>query len=524
MNLISGSSYSRQLYLLGIVLLVIALPLSMFLMSVAQFVLIGAWVSDSPIKQKIKNVFSNKFFLLLAGVYAIHLIGLLYTTDFNYAMRDLRIKLPLLILPLILISSKPLEEKQFHFTLKIFIAAVFISALVSIAVYAGVINKTLHNIRDISIFISHIRLSLLVCVAIVCCMYFFSESTSLKSRLGLISLIIYFAGFLLLLESLTGLFVLACLLLFGAYRYLLTQSARMAQWGFAIICLIIIVSSLKLYQFVFVDSIKETTADLRNLPKQTVAGNDYFNDTTQNDLENGNPVWITVCEQELDTSWNRRSKLLYSGKDEKGQDIKYTLIRFLASKNLKRDAEGVAQLKEEEVRAIENGVANVNHTQLSNVCSRIEQLAWEYRQYHFYGYATGHSLMQRFEFWKTGLFIIKQHPLKGVGTGDVQLAFDDAYQKTNSHLNASNRLRSHNQYLTMGVAFGVMGAFYYLISLLLPWFWLKKNDFLYSAFLIIALLSMFTEDTLETQAGATFYAFFNAYFITQSDEFKNRVS
>jgi len=35
----------------------------------------------------------------------------------------------------------------------------------------------------------------------------------------------------------------------------------------------------------------------------------------------------------------------------------------------------------------------------------------------------------------------------------------------------------------------------------------------YLSFFIIAVISFLTEDTLETQAGVTFFAFFNSFFL-----------
>ncbi len=523
MNSFSVSNFSRQIYLSGIFLLVIALPLSMFLMSISQFILLGAWILEGNIKEKIKQVFTHPVFLVLAGVYLLHLVGLIYTTDFEYAFRDIRIKLPLLLLPLIFISSKPLEQKHFYLTLKLFIAAVITSSLISIMVYAGIIHKELYDIRDISIFISHIRLALLVCVAIACCIYFLKIYTSFLLKLIFVLIIIYFTGFLLLLESLTGLSVLVCLLVYTAWTYYNKQSPVIMRVGLMFLSMIVSFTSYKIYKYVFVDSLKETSVNYSELPAYTALGNPYTHDTLSKDLENGHLVWIKICEKELDSAWNSRSKLSYRGKDERGQDIKYTLIRFLASKNLSRDAAGVAQLNVTEVRAIEKGIANVNYKNLSDIKARIQQLAWEYRQYYYNDNPSGHSVMQRFEFWKTALYIISKNPLTGVGTGDVQQAFNTAYNERNSNLNSASRLRSHNQYLTMTVTFGIIGGLYFLFSLLFPAIWLKNTGYLYTSFLLIALLSMLTEDTLETQAGVTFYAFFNSFFFTHSAAFKNRM-
>jgi hypothetical protein len=41
----------------------------------------------------------------------------------------------------------------------------------------------------------------------------------------------------------------------------------------------------------------------------------------------------------------------------------------------------------------------------------------------------------------------------------------------------------------------------------------KTVDYLYITFFLIAVVSFLTEDTLETQAGVTFFAFFNSFFL-----------
>jgi hypothetical protein len=43
-------------------------------------------------------------------------------------------------------------------------------------------------------------------------------------------------------------------------------------------------------------------------------------------------------------------------------------------------------------------------------------------------------------------------------------------------------------------------------------------DYFYYVFLIIALSSMLTEDTLETQAGVTYFALFNSLLLLQGEK------
>ncbi|MDG2226927.1 MAG: hypothetical protein P8L20_04265 [Flavobacteriales bacterium] len=45
---------------------------------------------------------------------------------------------------------------------------------------------------------------------------------------------------------------------------------------------------------------------------------------------------------------------------------------------------------------------------------------------------------------------------------------------------------------------------------------MAKDKYVIGAFLVISLLSFLGDDTLETQAGVTFFAFFNSFFLFHS--------
>jgi hypothetical protein len=254
--------------------------------------------------------------------------------------------------------------------------------------------------------------------------------------------------------------------------------------------------------------------DISKLEDTTAAGHPYQHALDSKLTENGHYIWINFCNQELEEEWNKRSTIKISEKDLKGNNIYYTLVRFLASKGLRKDADAVNSLSEEEVKAIEKGVVNVNYQDIASIEGRLHEIAWELDVYKNTGDPNGHSLTQRFEFWKTALAIIKQHPIIGVGTGDIQNAFDVQYEKMNSPLLKESRLRAHNQYLSITVAFGIAGLIWFLITLFYPMYLCeKKRNYLYVTFLLIAIVSFLTEDTLETQAGVTFFAFFNSFLL-----------
>jgi hypothetical protein len=254
--------------------------------------------------------------------------------------------------------------------------------------------------------------------------------------------------------------------------------------------------------------------DFNSLQKVTKLGNPYRHDLSNLQVENGSYVWLYVATEELKKAWNQRSKYDFDGKDKAGQEIKFTLIRFLTSKGYRKDAEGISKLTDEEVAMVEDGIASIVYVEKSTLYVRIYKIFWEYNRYIATHNPSGHSVMQRLEFWNTSGAIIRDNWLTGVGTGDLGNAFEEEYKKMGSLLEKEYRWRSHNQFLAILATFGIFGLAWFLFSLIYPAARLGKfHDFYYLSFFIIIILSMLTEDTLETQAGVTPFAFFTSFYL-----------
>ena len=215
----------------------------------------------------------------------------------------------------------------------------------------------------------------------------------------------------------------------------------------------------------------------------------------------------------MQETWPKRSDLPLDGTTLNGEILEATLARYLTSKDLRKDAEGVMALTDQDIHNIEQGVPNYNNWQHPGLRARLSSTLFEYNLYRRYNNPNGGSLSQRIEFTRASFHLIKQHPWLGVGTGDVPQAFSTAYDEINSPLEEEYRFRAHNQYLAIAVAFGLVGLAFFLFVSLYPYFSSKqRRTYLYTVFLCIILLSMFPEDTLETQAGASLFAFFAAIF------------
>lgn len=527
---ILGDLSSWMFYIM--ILLAVSMPLSEFGMSISQFLLLGLWVYEgadfnvltsekglvrhisivrSNVADKFHRAFHNRALLVFLSIYIIHVAGLLYTSDFNYALRDLRVKLPLLSLPVLFATSKALDFKRFNTLLLFFCLSVIFATLVS---YYVLFNKHISDPREISVFISHIRFALLICIAIFILVNFLNSKvyTSSSSKILIVGAIVWLIVFLAVLKSLTGI-IISILLGFSLIVLFITKHKRFIIP--AIITFIIIICAGWYY---INDIYKNITVaqklDLQTIDKFTALGNPYSHDTVHYGIEHGAYVGSYLSVKELRESWNKRSSMDYDGLDKKGQQLSYTLIRYLHSKGYRKDAEGVNKLGAEDIYQIENGVANADYLDHFNIKARIDQMLLGYRSYHNENEPNASSLMQRIEYWKTSFYLIGQKPLLGYGTGDLDIAFTNAYYDTHSKLEPEYRHRSHNQFLAITIAFGIVGLLVFLFALIYPPLYLNKfKNYYYFIFFIVAVISFLTEDTLETQAGATFFAYFSALLL-----------
>ena len=175
----------------------------------------------------------------------------------------------------------------------------------------------------------------------------------------------------------------------------------------------------------------------------------------------------------------------------------------MSSKNIRKDSAGVNKLTKKEIRNIEMGHASIVN---SGIIARFYGIK---HQLNNAKTVNNHSILERIRYWKAGIFIIKSNWLIGVGTGDIQDAFNQQYEDSNSQLSLENRHRTHNMYLTVFITFGIGGLILFCWMLIhFTIYNIRKHDLVGLFFILIAVVSFIPEDTLETQTGVTFFALF----------------
>ena len=511
----------EQVYFYTLILIAVSLPLSIFTTSMFQLLLLANWLVELRYREKWRKVASNRALQVFLLIFGLHVVGLLWSADLSYAMNDFKIKLPLLAFPVIIATSHPLSTQQVRRILLFFSLGVFAASMASVIKLAGWLPGGIEGYRDLSLFISHIRFSLMIVLALLVSVYFlfiYKDSITWVERFYYTAVLIWFPVFLLLLKSLSGIAIAGLLAFFLLLRALFEIRDPVIRF-MALVPVIMIPLFSILYLSHSIE--KFYTLDelvMEDLDPRTAEGNQYKHRIGNREIENGHYTWIYVCEGELKREWNLVSLLDYDDNTSSGRSVKVTLIRFLTSKGFRKDAAGLRQLSEPEIAAIEQGTANYIFMKRFRLYPRIYEVIWEFDRYNR-GYPPNEkSLVQRYLYLQAGWSIARDHLLIGVGNGDVKQEFRAYYDSVDSPLEGDWRQRAHNQFLTFLISFGVPGLLIFLVALVVPLYLAgRQRSFLAAGFLILLMLSMLSEDTLETATGAAFSALFYALFVFGPD-------
>jgi hypothetical protein len=463
--------------------------------------------------RKFLEFFRNKPAVIIASLFFLHVIGLIYTSDYEYAWNDLRTKLPLFTLPLFIATGPRISTRLFYRMLAIFVLAVIAGSIYRLLLF---LNLPVADSRDLSAHISHIRYSLNAVFAIFILLFFIYKKKSSNTGITVILLIgaIWLIYFITYMNYTTGMliFIIIGVLLLPVLSFkskgFWPKTVMLLSMGILIILPILYVLSVG-YKYVNIPPV-----DFSQLEKFTPRGNSYYHDTVNFKSRNGKWTGLYICDKELRQEWAKRSRLTLEDYNEKRQINRYTLIKYLASKELRKDANGLDQLTDSDIRNIEKGIDRYDYTKLPGIRSQVEDFLNSYQRYVEHQDPNSSSMVQRFEYWRTSLLLIRQNPVFGVGTGDVPNAFKDQYQKMNTNLAVQYRGRSHNQYLSITVAFGILGLIWFLTVMFYPGILTRNfNNYFYVIFWLILMLSMLTENTIEKQEGVTFYILFTSLMI-----------
>jgi len=501
-----SSSIHRKTHLFFTIILLSGLSLGKLLMSVSLIGLSINWLLEGEFLQK-WNYVKNRHYstVIISMIFFIQLIWLGFTPNIQEGLNLLRINLPFLALPIVFGSTPFFIKKELKIIIICFLLSVLISTLWVYLVDIGALpsKQKIETFRDSSIFMSHIRYSLLLCFVILLLLYLLSINKIYK---GVGIIIITWLLFLIYnLGSLTA--ILGLITALGVYILYFIVNAISKKKKLFYLFFLVLLFIFSISYLINIHSNYYTPKEkieLINLPEKTLQGNKYLHDTTNLSIENGYYLWLYISEKEVENSWNKLSQIQFHEKDKKGQPIKYTIYRYLTSKGLNKDAQGMQRLTKQEIIKIESG--NTSCRYYNRFESRVRESFFEWDNFQKTGNPNNHSFTQRIYYWKIAKKIIFNSPVLGHGTGASKEQFKLYYHANQTVLKKENQKRSHNQFLTLIINLGLLGFVLVIFCLLWPIFKLKITPYpLFLPFISLMFFAFLSDDMLERQAGVTIF-------------------
>ena len=468
-----------------------------------MWVLLGAnWVLEGRWREKWQMFCRSRLLQAWILFYLMLLVGMCWTQNTAAGWSVLQVKLPLLVVPLVMLTTPAIAGRARRTVLRLFTGTVLV-----VSIIATVRLFTIPDLpyREAVPYISHIRF------ALCCCMVLFFLMGTLSGRHWFlitirVLLILWFLCFLVLLRSYTAVAVLLAVSLVAVIHH-------RRRWYFVVLWLLAVGG----IAFGVTREVRSyyRLCPLAEAPLQhyTAGGRPYFH-ARDGIIENGNYLNDYICIDELRAEWPRRSRVPLADTVAGGYGLDAVLIRHLNALGLTKDSVGIWAMPDEAVRAVERGVANPVYESRNPLRKMVYVMLLEREHYVHTGSVQGFTMLQRFELWRATWRVICENPVAGVGTGDAVDAMHSELAKMDSEL-AGTYKTTHNQYLSLIAMVGFLGfaliLLMFLRALLVGRPSIRSPHFsLMLAWLVTILVSFLTEDTLATLAGILFCTWFLA--------------
>jgi len=475
-------------------LLLVGLMISPFLNGLSQLAILILLLFSLP--KSLLPFLHDKKIQLFTLFFFIHILSFFYSNNISYALKDLRIKSVFLLFPFLFAVFGKINHRAYIQLLWILTLGAVLAAI--IGVYKYVQNSTL-DWRHYSVFISHIRFSYVIATIILLHLWEMMMNKKFY-RLPKLMLLTFLFAYLLFLSSLSAIFSIffTGVFIFGSYLNNVKSKILMA-----------FLFSIPLFfaLHVLLDYLPNESFEQQIKKNQLVGNENYY--LRVKAKENGYYIGINLNELEIQGNWHKISGL-------SGDSLKTSIslvLRYLTSKGLSKDSAGLASLSQNDIQNIKSGMSNYKFAKKNNFYKRLYIFYWELDRFWHGESPAGHSSTERLVFWNAAIHIIAQNPIFGVGIGDLPDAFSGYYRHEMPLWPEKYRKKTHNQFLSFLVGNGILGGSIIIVALYLPFFLYHKKNIPLKMIIVLMSISMLTEDTFETQAGATFFAFFYSLFI-----------
>ena len=293
-----GPQIHHRVHFFVLAMFIIGVVCSKFLMSMGLLLGVLNLVFEGNFNSYYRRLRENPLILFILLFYGIHLLGLLWTSNFDYGLDDIRKKTSLLLIPLIVGAHPIPSPKRWTKLIHYFILTLVITAIINLIAYHFFATKLkLIDIRDMSLFGSHIRYGILIGIGLTFC---FERIYTQRKRRNVYALAaVFFLVYTFYSQVLSGIISVAIVLI--ALLTFLLYIKRL-YWVLVFSYVLFIGGLIGLFYYLSVPV-------------------NY-------------PVPCAERYDEMETAWNKRSSLNYDSLDQRMQPVRSTLESYLSSKAL----------------------------------------------------------------------------------------------------------------------------------------------------------------------------------------------
>lgn len=137
--------------------------------------------------------------------------------------------------------------------------------------------------------------------------------------------------------------------------------------------------------------------------------------------------------------------------------------------------------------------------------------------------SNNNTILERYVVFNCSKMVFVQDFLTGIGSRNTQNLLDFCYVYFKFYKGYSIHLNSHNQYLTIGISYGI-GVLIVFVACLSVLFKLVKKSPYGFIYLVSSSLIMLTESILERQMGIYYFLFFGLLFLSTTYNKKETIA
>ncbi|MCL2328362.1 MAG: O-antigen ligase family protein [Bacteroidetes bacterium] len=469
------------------------------------------WLVQQPSKQNFKLLAERRMPLVIIACCLVFIVRCLWQLPSDDTIGEIQRWAVFAVFMLIFGSMQSLNHRQFFAIVCIYTASVVICSVFNFVYF--ILNEASNvDVRRASIFMWYIRFVLFCLMGVAICVYYllFQKHIVLPRYAKILFLcgFVWLVFYLIFIKSITGYVGLLILCLLSIYE----RIRQYKKYDFLVVFFVIFTIlgvrvGYEAHFFLNPDEI-----DIEKLDTHTKQGNKYWEFEQRGFIENGHWNNLYICRREIVDNWHLYSDVPLFETNVKGFAVYDNLKRYMTSKNLRKDAEGLAQLTAEDIRNIEKGYTNYRFTSQFKLSSRIYESLEEGYMKSKGSNSQGKSIMQRIVFWRVSFNVFLENKLFGSGPKYYQEKLHAHY----AHIGLDEKYwhQTHNQFLRILTTYGIVGFVCFVLTLLcIPIFSRKKMTMLSVAWYSIFVISMTNDDTLVSLYGIMFVSLFCGLFL-----------